>query len=125
MTTRTKPINQQRPCQTVPEPPARRLDINDLFLNPNDKPNLDILKQHLILEGRLTERAALRIIETGELCTYSFVNKSFSCPGAKILREESTLLKIEPPLTICGDIHGQFYDLMKLIRLNFHEQTSF
>jgi hypothetical protein len=57
-----------RNCTTVPEPPARRLDINDLFSNPSDpkdKPNLEKLKEHIILEGRLTEEAAIRIIETG------------------------------------------------------------
>ena len=58
----------ERPCSSVPAPPARRLDISDLFSNPSDahdKPNLDILKQHILLEGRLTDEAALRIIETG------------------------------------------------------------
>ncbi len=58
-----------RNCTTIPEPPARPLDIGDLFSNPSntkDKPNLEKLKQHIILEGRLTEQAALRIIETGK-----------------------------------------------------------
>ena len=59
----------ERNYSDVPSPPARRLDIKDLFSNPsdpNDKPNIEMLKQHFILEGRLTEAAALRIIETGE-----------------------------------------------------------
>jgi serine/threonine-protein phosphatase 2B catalytic subunit len=59
----------ERNCKTVPEPPTHRLDIKDLFSNPSnpkDKPNLEVLKQHIILEGRLTEEAALRIIETGK-----------------------------------------------------------
>ena len=60
---------KQRVCDTVPEPPARRLDIRDLYSNPSDpadKPDLEKLKQHLLLEGRLTEQAALRIIESGK-----------------------------------------------------------
>jgi hypothetical protein len=58
----------ERNCTTIPAPPTRRLDIGDLFSNPSDskdKPNLEKLQQHILLEGRLTEQAALRIIETG------------------------------------------------------------
>jgi serine/threonine-protein phosphatase 2B catalytic subunit len=64
---------KERNCKTVPEPPARLLDIGDLFSkpsDPNDKPNLERLKQHILLEGRLTEQAALRIIETGNYHIY-------------------------------------------------------
>ena len=58
----------ERICKSVPLAPTHHLDLDDLYsnpLDPDDKPHLDILKQHLLLEGRLTERAALRIIETG------------------------------------------------------------
>ncbi|CAF3743975.1 unnamed protein product [Rotaria sp. Silwood1] len=102
--TRPKYNTKERVCTTISESPTHRLDIEDLFSNPSDskdKPNLDILKQHILLEGRLTEQAALRIIES----------------GATLLHEEPTLLNIDAPLTICGDIHGQFYDLMKLFEV--------
>ncbi|CAF3625157.1 unnamed protein product [Rotaria sp. Silwood1] len=65
--TRPKYNTKERVCTTISESPTHRLDIEDLFSNPSDskdKPNLDILKQHILLEGRLTEQAALRIIES-------------------------------------------------------------
>lgn len=67
-TTTPKYSTTDRNCKTVPPPPTHRLDIEDIYSNPSDpddKPNLDILKQHILLEGRLTEQAAIRIIETG------------------------------------------------------------
>ncbi|CAF4478803.1 unnamed protein product, partial [Rotaria socialis] len=102
---------KERNCKTIPVAPAHRLDIEDIYSHPSDpddKPNLDILKQHLLLEGRLTEQAAIRIIEA----------------GAAILRDESTMIDIEAPLTICGDIHGQLYDLVKLFEVGGSPATT-
>jgi len=40
------------------------------------------------------------------------------CTKAReILFEESNVQRVDPPVTICGDIHGQFYDLKELFRI--------
>ncbi|RYP81038.1 hypothetical protein DL770_006028 [Monosporascus sp. CRB-9-2] len=67
----------------------------------HEKPNIQFLKQHFYREGRLTEEQVLFIIRK----------------GTELLRAEPNLLEIDAPITICGDVHGQYYDLMKLFEV--------
>lgn len=40
------------------------------------------------------------------------------CDKAKeILIKEPNLTRIDSPVTVCGDIHGQFYDLLELFKI--------
>eukprot|EP01083_Nonionella_stella_P089532 249815_1 len=43
--------------------------------------------------------------------------KSLCQKATEILMEESNVQEVVAPVTICGDIHGQFYDLMELFRV--------
>ncbi|KAG2352651.1 Metallo-dependent phosphatase [Suillus spraguei] len=43
-----------------------------------------------------------------------------------ILMEESNIQPVSSPVTICGDIHGQFWDLLELLRKGGHvPETSY
>ncbi|KAL3458535.1 Metallo-dependent phosphatase-like protein [Aspergillus heterothallicus] len=83
--------------------PALTTPTDEQFWSPDDpsKPNLTFLKQHFYREGRLTEDQALWILQA----------------GTQILKAEPNLLEMDAPITVCGDVHGQYYDLMKLFEV--------
>merc|ERR1719399_1331520 len=42
--------------------------------------------------------------------------KNLCQKAIEILIEESNIQRVDPPVTVCGDIHGQFYDLLELFK---------
>lgn len=104
----------QTPCSTshadrsgAPNPdvqaPAMLKPTDEQFFEDStqNKPDITFLKSHFYREGRLTEEQALWIIRK----------------GTELLRAEPNLLEMDAPITVCGDVHGQYYDLMKLFEV--------
>lgn len=90
-----------RVCEDVLEPPNRPLDSDKLWSGPDGKPNLEVMKDWFFREGFLSGPDAAK------LCAM----------GADVLRAEKNVVTIDGAVTVCGDIHGQFYDLIKLFEV--------
>jgi serine/threonine-protein phosphatase 2B catalytic subunit len=85
------------------DPPAFQIATDGQLWSSDapDLPNIAFLKDHFTKEGRLTEKQTLRILRSVH----------------RILTTEPNLLRMPAPLTICGDVHGQYYDLLKLLEV--------
>eukprot|EP00037_Helgoeca_nana_P012264 m.111091 g.111091 ORF g.111091 m.111091 type:complete len:549 (+) comp21356_c0_seq4:136-1782(+) len=92
-------VREGRPTKTV-------LELHDVFWGGVVQP--DRIVQHFKKEGRLAPDAAAKIVHD---CT-------------ALLRTEPTLLTLDGPVTVVGDIHGQFFDLLRVFKLGGDPATS-
>ncbi|KAG1731711.1 Metallo-dependent phosphatase-like protein [Suillus lakei] len=93
---------QERVVKDV-QAPAMNVPTDAQFFSRQDptKPDIAFLKNHFYREGRVTEDQAIWILER----------------ATALLRAEPNVLQVDAPITVCGDIHGQYYDLMKLFEV--------
>ncbi|KAG8459273.1 hypothetical protein KFE25_014118 [Diacronema lutheri] len=83
----------------VQAPPLHPLPHNDLFKGNKVQP--EVLRLHLLKEGKITEDDVCRL-----------------CKDAMAaFRAEPNIIKLEGNVNIVGDIHGQYYDLMKVFEI--------
>jgi serine/threonine-protein phosphatase 2B catalytic subunit len=63
------------------------------------KPNVKIIRECLVLDGKIDKKAFLKLRS--------------DCQA--ILKKEPNLRELEGEIAIIGDIHGQFYDMMEML----------
>lgn len=82
----------------------------ELFSNPSGLPNYIFLREHFKKEGKLKQTQVLKIIKM----------------ATKLFESEPNILTVPSPVTVCGDVHGQFYDVCKLFEIcGDPDKTSF
>ncbi|ORE06720.1 serine/threonine-protein phosphatase 4 catalytic subunit [Rhizopus microsporus var. microsporus] len=64
----------------------------------------------------MNSKRQLEQLRRGEIISEKEV-KELCEKATEILIEESNVQKVDSPVTICGDIHGQFHDLKELFRV--------
>eukprot|EP00357_Protocruzia_adherens_P011762 CAMPEP_0115012316 /NCGR_PEP_ID=MMETSP0216-20121206/24649_1 /TAXON_ID=223996 /ORGANISM="Protocruzia adherens, Strain Boccale" /LENGTH=470 /DNA_ID=CAMNT_0002381319 /DNA_START=932 /DNA_END=2344 /DNA_ORIENTATION=+ len=96
----TDPCND-RIVSAVQAPPHRPLRHDLLFPKGKKVPNWRLLRDHLQKEGRLTKEDLLLLIRR----------------VTTVFENEPNVLKIDDPVTVVGDIHGQFFDLLKILQV--------
>merc|ERR1712137_221976 len=85
--------------------PPERTKLSDLSLFTGKPSGHDpvsewrIVREHLLREGRLDPECALALVTR----------------TADHLAKQPNVLELEAPISICGDVHGQFFDLCNLL----------
>jgi serine/threonine-protein phosphatase 2B catalytic subunit len=97
-----------RQITSVPYPETHILTEDELFNSSTGLPSISRLQKHLQNGGRVDERCASRLAEAAH----------------QIFRSEPNIVKIEQPVTIVGDIHGQFYDFITILSLGGEPATT-
>ncbi|GEQ69812.1 hypothetical protein JCM33374_g3487 [Metschnikowia sp. JCM 33374] len=96
-----------RVVKSVSYPATFTPSDSDVFLE-NGLPNCTFLKKHFFEEGRLQEHQAIKILHY----------------ATRVLSKEPNLLSVPAPVTVCGDVHGQYYDLMKLFEVGGDPEST-
>ena len=95
------PLND-RVVKGMSPPPHQPLSPELLFPRGHSfPPDWKALKNHLKDEGRVAKPECLVIVRQ----------------ALQVFRNERNLIEIQDPVTIVGDVHGQFYDLLRLLEV--------
>jgi serine/threonine-protein phosphatase 2B catalytic subunit len=71
-------------------------------------PDWQCLRDHLTREGKLKKSDLLDLINM-------FI---------KVISKEPNIVEVDDPVTVVGDIHGQYYDLLQLFKVGGEPTTT-
>lgn len=86
--------------EDVPLPPAVKLSVARAFAKDPNVPDHELIKNYIQRTGYISKELVM------ELCKRA----------APVLQKEPNLLRVEGKVVIVGDIHGQFFDLVAMLR---------
>lgn len=83
-------------------PPVTTVPSDDeVFPKGGDIPDYQFLMSHFKAQGKLARDQVLRILRA----------------ATRIFQTEPNVLQVASPVTVCGDVHGQLYDVFKLFEI--------
>jgi len=101
--------NKDRVVKSVKPPPHRPLAKHLMFPDRlKNKPDWRLIRDHLQKEGRIAKEDLIKLIND--------VNKIF--------KNEGNLLYLQDPLSVVGDIHGQYYDAIKILEIGGNPENT-
>ena len=98
---------RDRSVSSVPLPLSKSLAPR-LVYSKGDTPNWKSLKEAFLREGDLPKADCLSIITK----------------AGEIFRREQNLIQMQDPVTVVGDIHGQYYDLLKILDMGGNPEKT-
>ena len=91
------------------------MNVNEKYLKKQKKEIEEINERINTLEEKLikSKKGSYCIdIRISEREVFTVIDKVYP-----LIEKEESMLELEPPIYICGDIHGQFYDLLRVFEI--------
>ncbi|KAI9101493.1 hypothetical protein K1719_023975 [Acacia pycnantha] len=100
-----------------------RSPLTSVRVHPDDDRPLKVVRkyrnpeQSLVVVRKYCESNSQCWDWLQDICLIIFVVRVLCDKAKEILMVESNVQPVKSPVTICGDIHGQFHDLAELFRI--------
>jgi len=93
---------KDRVVKSVKLPPHKPLTRELMFPDRlKGKPDWKVIRDHLQKEGRIAKEDLIKLVGDAN----------------KVFKNEANLIYLEDPVTVVGDIHGQYYDAIKIFEI--------
>jgi serine/threonine-protein phosphatase 2B catalytic subunit len=101
--------NNDRVVKSFQPPPHKPLPRNLMFPDRlKNKPDWKLIKDHLQKEGRIAKEELVKLVTDTN----------------KIFKNEGNLIYLQDPLSVVGDIHGQYFDSLKILEIGGNPENT-